>query len=386
MQALMTYLDNPQEKLRIVHVAGTSGKTSTAYYVAALLEASGATVGLTVSPHVDEVNERVQINRVPLLETTFCQELTAFLELVEASGIRPSYFELMVAFAFWEFAKLKVDYAVMEVGLGGLLDSTNVVTRTDKVCIVTDIGLDHTDRLGNTLGEIAAQKAGIIQTHNQAFMYQQSDDVMTPVQTRSVSKGAILHVISPKDIMPFADLPIFQQRNFFLAKQAVDFVIKRDSDMELTQEQIQVASQTHIPARMEIFKVSGKTIIVDGSHNSQKLGVLAESIRAKFPEEPIAAVVGFVQDLDERWQRGVDVLIGFADHLVITAFETEQDMPKTSMDPERIAAYCHDKGYAAVGIEHDPKVAFHNLLERSEPILLITGSFYLLNHIRPLLV
>src|SRR5262245_11235196 len=98
--SLMDYLGNPQDKLKTVHIAGTSGKSSTAYYAAALLKAAGKKVGLTVSPHVDEINERVQINGTPLSETEFCSELTVFLELIKKSGLQPSYFELVVAFAF----------------------------------------------------------------------------------------------------------------------------------------------------------------------------------------------------------------------------------------------------------------------------------------------
>lgn len=385
MQTLMQYLGNPQDSMQVVHVAGTSGKTSTSYYAAALLETSNTEIGLTVSPHVDEVNERVQINRVPLPESVFCEQIDVFLALVKASGVRPSYFECMVAFAFWEFAKHKVSYAVVEVGLGGLLDCTNVVKRSDKICVITDIGLDHTDVLGNTLGEIATQKAGIIQPQNHVFMYEQGKDVMAAVEARVKSQAAILHVISPRDITAVAHMPLFQQRNLYLAQQAATLAMIRDTGATLTNGQKQRAVRTHIPARMEIFKMQGKTVIVDGSHNGQKLGALAESIRAEFPDQSIAAIAGFVKDADERWQRGVTVLTGLADHIILTSFTAEQDVPKSSMDPKQVAQYCRDNDFTSVEIELDPKTALHTLLKRPEPILLIAGSFYLLNHIRPLI-
>src|SRR4051812_41410959 len=112
MRGLMNYLDNPQDKFKAVHVAGTSGKTSTAYYMSALLAAGGGKVGLTVSPHIDEINERLQINNQPLPEKEFCAALTEFLMLMEAGPIKPSWFEVMIAFAYWYFAKEKVDYAL----------------------------------------------------------------------------------------------------------------------------------------------------------------------------------------------------------------------------------------------------------------------------------
>ncbi|MCA9326649.1 hypothetical protein KC976_03555, partial [Candidatus Saccharibacteria bacterium] len=163
MCALMDHIGSPQEKIRVVHVAGTSGKTSTSYYAAALLRAAGLQVGLSVSPHVDQINERLQINGQPLSEAEFCQVLTEFLNAIKDAPVKPSYFELLTAMAFWEYARRGVDAAVMEVGLGGLLDATNVISRRDKICLITDIGLDHTEILGDTLVEIAQQKAGIIQ-------------------------------------------------------------------------------------------------------------------------------------------------------------------------------------------------------------------------------
>ena len=144
MQAFMEYLGNPQDKVQVIHVAGTSGKTSTCYYIAALLHGAGYKVGHTVSPHVDEINERVQINLEPLPETQFCEALSEFSDLVAGFDQQLSYFEVMVALAYWYFAKVGVDYAVIEVGLGGRIDGTNVVTRGDKISVITNIGFDHT--------------------------------------------------------------------------------------------------------------------------------------------------------------------------------------------------------------------------------------------------
>lgn len=119
MFRLMKLLGDPQENYHVIHVAGTSGKTSTSYYLAALLAKSDKKVGLTVSPHVDEVNERLQINLKPLSEKDYTKALSEFLEIIHKARINPTYFELLIAFAFWEFARQKVDYAVVEVGLGG---------------------------------------------------------------------------------------------------------------------------------------------------------------------------------------------------------------------------------------------------------------------------
>lgn len=386
MHALMNYLDNPQDKVRVIHVAGTSGKTSTAYFIASLLKESGVTVGLSVSPHVDEVNERVQLNLVPLAEVEFCRALSEFLGLVEASHILPSYFECMVAFAYWEFARQQVDYAVIEVGLGGLLDATNVVTRADKVSVITDIGLDHTELLGDTLAQIAAQKAGIIQPGNNVFMYEQAEEIMAAVDNACRRANADLHVIAQLSLCKVADLPLFQERNFCLADAVAEWVMQRASSKALSPGQIRRAAAIYIPARMEVVRRGDKVIIIDGAHNAQKLQTLFESIHNKFPDQPISGLVGFVEGDKFRLEQSLQVVMSELKHMIVTTFYTEKDYPKRSVAAETVTAYCAAQNWGAIEAVADPAQALAVALRRPEPILLITGSFYLLNHIRPLLL
>ncbi len=383
---LMNKLGSPQDHLKVVHVAGTSGKTSTCYYISALLQAAGQRVGLTVSPHIDEVNERVQINLKPLAETTFCQELTEFIEIVAKTGIKPTYFELLVAFAYWEFAKQGVDYAVVEVGLGGLLDGTNVISREDKICVITDIGLDHTDVLGNTLGAIAAQKAGIIQHRNHAIMYKQSDEVMGQINKRCAQMHASLFTMTmpaTKDLPP--DLPPFQQRNWHLARTAVDYIYNRDNLALPSEGQISKAAHTRVPARMEVVKYQGQLLIIDGSHNGQKMTALVDGIRKLYAQQPVAALVSFVQSERERANGALEQLHKLTSTLIVTSFSGQQDMPKHSVDPKITATAAHKIGFKNVIIVNDPEKAFYRLMRCPEPVKLVTGSFYLLNHIRPMI-
>ena len=159
--ALMTHVGNPQEHLRAVHVAGTNGKGSTSHLIAAVLHASGLKVGLFTSPHLVSLTERIRINGQPIPEAKvaeFIEQNKAFLDQQQ-----PSFFETMTALAFAYFVEQKVDIAVVEVGLGGRLDSTNVLTPI--LSVITNIGLDHTEFLGNTLSKIAREKAGIIKPH-----------------------------------------------------------------------------------------------------------------------------------------------------------------------------------------------------------------------------
>ena len=136
MRKLMDFLGNPQEKIKVMHIAGTSGKTSTSYYTAALLHAAGKKVGLTVSPHVVDVRERAQIGMKVLEKDVWAEKMGEYFELVKGGGQKPSYMEFFMGFAFWLAEKESVDYMVVEVGLGGLYDATNVVLRADKVSLL----------------------------------------------------------------------------------------------------------------------------------------------------------------------------------------------------------------------------------------------------------
>ncbi len=377
----MDYLGDPQNNLKVVHVAGTSGKSSTCYYIAALFLRAGCKVGLTVSPHVDEINERLQIDLRPLEESLYCEHLGNFLSKVYKSGIQLSYFEVLVAFAYFQFAQQKVKYAVVEVGLGGLLDGTNVVARPDKVCVITDIGLDHIEVLGTTLTHIARQKAGIIHPGNHVFMLQQPAEVMEPVATINSEQRAILHIETAHVASP--SLPLFQQRNLSLAEAVVNYTLRRDGHSSLDISDREQASKVYIPARMEMIAYHDKTIILDGSHNDQKVGALVRSIQARFEGVPAILLVSFGTNKGNSLQPALEQLRCLGDHIVITTFSTLQDEKRTAIEPAVVAGICRRLGFKTMKTIADPVQALHETLVSSEQLAVITGSYYLLNHIRP---
>ncbi|TAH32523.1 hypothetical protein EYC59_05800 [Candidatus Saccharibacteria bacterium] len=380
MRKLMDLLGNPQDTYKVVHVAGTSGKTSTSYYVAALLGSAGKKVGLTVSPHVSEINERVQVDLVPLSEKEYCQELSEFLRLIEPFPIRPTYFELLVAFAYWEFARQKVEYAVVEVGLGGLLDGTNVVQRRDKVCVITDIGLDHVNVLGSDLVSIAAQKAGIILRENDVFVHVQPEEVMQVFRNVVDDKDAKLHVVT-EDKIAGSDLPPFQQRNWTLAKAAFDFVAERDGLPALHTSTEGETQHTVVPGRMETVRIGDKTVILDGAHNAQKLGALSVALREQFGEEPVAALVGMMDDKEEYLKAALAELDSIHS-LIATKINLGQDVPRQALSPETIRVLAQEAGIQHTEIVAEPTEALQRLLKRPERVLLITGSLYLVSMLR----
>ena len=383
MRSLMNFLDNPQDKIKIIHVAGTSGKTSTAYYCAALLKEAGHTVGLTVSPHIDKVSERAQINLCPLDDKSYCLELSTFLTLIEKSELSPSYFEVLIAFAFWIFYRHGVEYGVVEVGVGGLLDSTNVISSPDKVCIITDIGFDHMALLGTTLAEIAAQKAGIVHPHNTVFMYEQSREIVEVVDETCRKMGAALTLLNPKtSLKESPHLSQFQQRNFNLALTAVQQTLNKS----FSAAQINKASNTYIPARAEHIAYHGKTLILDGSHNPQKLTALVDSLPLNDKEASSALLVSFGENKEVSIEENLQILHKLSNSIIITAFSLGEGNPRKAILPSSIENIAKKIGYTEIIVEPNPAKAFELLMKRDEKRTIVTGSFYLLNHIRPIVM
>lgn len=375
IEPLMKLVGSPQDRLRVIHIAGTSGKTSTAYFMAALLHAGGKTVGLTVSPHVDSVTERVQLNGKPLAETEFCQLLGEFLELITPAKQSPSYFELLYAFSLWVFDRLGVDYAVVETGMGGLYDATNVTGRADKVCIITDIGFDHMHILGHTLAEIAAQKIGIVHDHNQVFMYEQSEDIMKIVREWATQHQAPVQLVDVRE-----QDRSYQQRNWFLAYQTYDYLEKRDKLQHLTSQVLEKTQKIQVPGRMDIRQVRGKTVVMDGAHNLQKMTAFINSFRQLYPDAKPTVLLAFKEG--KEYEALLPLLTGLADYFIVTVFNTTQDLPVKSMDPEVLATALREAGAQKLKTVTNQKQAVEALLAAPGQICIITGSFYLLSQIR----
>ncbi len=387
IKPLMAYLGNPENKLKTIHIAGTSGKTSTAYYLSSLLVLAGQKVGLTVSPHIDKISERTQVNGKPLSEKVFCERLAEFLKIVEKSSIKPSYFELIYAFSIWVFAEFHVDYAVIETGLGGLYDATNVVDREDKVCVLTDIGFDHMNILGHSITEIAAQKVGIVHKNNSLLMFSQHNEIMKVINNWVNNHQASLNLTSQNEEQKvygqaesFKSLPDFQKRNWLLAFFTYRFVAKRDGLKDLTLSELTISQKTVIPARMDISKVGDHLVTMDGAHNYQKMLAFISSYKQMFPDTKPAVLLSFKSD--KAYVETLPFIKEIADSIIVTTFESSQDLPITSCPPEDIYFALKKIGIENVSIEPDNTKAYEKLLKLKSKQLIITGSFYLIAQIR----
>lgn len=296
---LMAHVGNPHEHLRAIHVAGTNGKGSTSHLIAAALQAAGLKVGLFTSPHLVSLTERIRINGQPIPEA----EVAAFIEQNKnfLDTLQPSFFETMTALAFAYFVQQQVDIAVVEVGLGGRLDSTNVLTPI--LSVITNIGLDHTEFLGNTLPKIASEKAGIIkpgvpcvigETHPQtinvflAKAQECQSDIYFADQCEYLRRTRLR-------VAPECELRgIYQEHNLQTAFVALRALRIKNEAIRMGFEK--VCSMTGLRGRWETLSEQPLTIC-DTGHNSHGLQYVAKQLR-ELPNPNIWIVFGMVNDKD----------------------------------------------------------------------------------------
>ncbi len=373
---LSEHVGSPHERLKVIHVAGTSGKTSTSYYVRELLEAAGQKTGLTVSPHMVRITDRVQVGGGALSDQLFCAYLDEFLELVKSAPEQPTYFEVLIVFALWVFDREKVDYAVLETGLGGLHDSTNICRRPDKVCVLTDIGFDHINVLGTTLSQIAAQKSGIIAPHNHAILYKQNMEIMNAVKQATISMHVTIEFATIRSVVASQPwLADYQQRNWSLAYATYRHVASRDKLPVLRQSELAETMEAIVPGRIEIFNVKDTTIVLDGAHNEQKMRTFWKSFEHKFPDIKPTVVLGMKQG--KEIETVAPIVEKYAMDVIATMATNTQDTPIAAMDVSDISRACIRK----VCMVKNPIQALLKAIDDGG-VVVVTGSLYLVAEIR----
>lgn len=294
MEAILEALGNPERELKSIHIAGTNGKGSTAAMITAFAKAHGLRVGTFTSPHMDSIRERIQLDGVPLGEEPFWQAASVIKEvesrLLEEWGAF-NYFEILTAMMFVVFQQEAVDLAIIEVGIGGLLDNTNV--GHPLVSVITTIGLDHQDLLGSTLEEITAQKAGIIKAGQQVVVGPVTRECMDVIRSTASKQGATVQAFgegfslvedSYQDIeltIPLEQLALngtFQKENATVAIRAFR------SWMEATGRSVQpefieaALRVVYWPGRMEVLQET-PLVIIDGAHNLPAIERLVQNMR-----------------------------------------------------------------------------------------------------------
>ena len=290
--AFVKELENPQKKIKTIHIGGTNGKGSTSHMVASILQEAGYKVGLYTSPHLKSFTERIRINGIEIPEekvVQFIQQHKIFLEKQQLS-----FFEMTVGLAFDFFAKQKVDIAIIEVGLGGRLDSTNIIT--SEVSVITNIGLDHMEFLGETLPEIALEKAGIIKKNIPVVIGEKQEEVETVfIQKATEMETTILFASDINKHYTTDLLGNYQKNNTKTAvvtvQQLKHFKI---SEKNIKDGLLKVVRNTNLKGRWQVLQENPK-IICDTAHNRESLySVLNQLKKEKYKQLHI--VLGFVSD------------------------------------------------------------------------------------------
>ncbi len=406
---ILNELDRPEEALLAVHVAGTNGKGSTLALTEACLRACGYAVGSFTSPHLTDLRERIRINDSLISYPQFTELMGRVAKAADTLPKKlgePTFFELITALGLLHFADQAVDVALIEVGLGGRLDSTNVVT--PAVTAITQIGLDHTQILGDTMEKIAAEKAGIFKAGVPALTIAQPSGVLPVLKQAAEDANTTLEVVG-KDIdfsyrfesspqlgphfriglstprLSFEHLPVplpgeHQALNAGLALAIVDKLAQRGLRLPETPVFEGLASTT-IPGRMELIPGAPR-IILDGAHNPAAMGALVKSIGAHIPYDSMVMIFGCAEDKDIDGLLK-EVALG-ADKVIFTKAKAS---PR-SADPEDLQTSFAELSGKMSQVAPDLKAAL-DIARRAatrDDLVCITGSFYIAGEARKLLV
>lgn len=314
LQQALHLLGDPHHHTEFVHIAGTNGKGSTAAMTASVLQTAGYRTGLYTSPHLMRYNERMQIDGVPISDEDFVEAASQVQRVCEQLGGVPIVFEVLTLMALWYFAQQHCDIVVLEVGIGGLLDSTNVIP-SPKAAIITQLGMDHTETLGNTLEEIAAQKGGIVKEGTPTVMVLQEPSAVAIVQQICNQHHAPLALADPERLRVLdasvagqtledreygkLKLPLageHQRKNAANVLEAVAML--RTQGYRISDDDVREGiAKTVWPARFERLSTA-PDFILDGGHNPQCLHAATAALREYYPGQKVVFLVGMMADKD----------------------------------------------------------------------------------------
>ncbi|MEA5083418.1 MAG: folylpolyglutamate synthase/dihydrofolate synthase family protein [Lachnospiraceae bacterium] len=341
VEVLMEKMGNPQERIKMIHVAGTNGKGSCCAMLSNILIEQGYKVGVYTSPHLEEYNERYTINNVRIQNDEFakhigvvkasCDELVA-----EGKITQPTVFEVITALAFNYFAEQNVDYLILEVGLGGRFDATNVIHKP-VLSIITSISMDHMEFLGNNLSSIAFEKGGIIKENCPVVLYSQSDEVYETEKKLADERNAKLYYVKEQGTNILSQGitgTVFDIENKYLCYERIklgllgDYQISNAATVILACKALNEAGVTisdkSIFAGLEKAKWSGRMEIVekdpivmlDGAHNIDGIHMLAESLERYFSNKKLTLLIGILGD--KEYEKMIEMLLPLASKIVLT--------------------------------------------------------------------
>jgi len=392
-------LGNPQHHLSCIHVGGTNGKGSVGATLCSILSAAGCATGLYTSPHLSSVRERFKINDRFISKQAFARMISRIHEVLDGSQI--TYFECTTTLALLWFAEQKVDLAILEVGMGGRLDATNVIT--PLISIITNVSMDHEQYLGNTLSLVATEKAGIIKENIPVISGVADDDSGRVIRRTCRDKKAPLFLLDRDffgissdpatghwryqgmDGVILDELPLvlrgrYQAGNAALALAAVQLL--RKQGYTLPEEQIRNGlARTRWPGRMETFTQNNRCFLLDGAHNPAGVLALKQTLAAEFAGQRLILVWAAMADKD--LQTTLQDIASMAATIIFTRPESER-----SATPEQLLAILPPKLRQRALASQSVAEAIERAIQtaRPEDLICVAGSLYLVGAARQLLL
>ena len=389
--ALLEKLGDPQKQLRFVHIAGTNGKGSCAAMTASILKAAGYKTGLYTSPYLYRFNERMQIGGKQIPDDTLAQLVARVKPIAEAMDDHPTEFELMTAVAMLWYAEERCDVVVLEVGLGGRFDATNIID-APEAAVIMNIGLDHTAVLGETVEQIAFEKAGILKPGTEAVLFEQPENVTAVIRARCEELGVPLHVADFSQIVsefdslygqsftyrgePYA-LPLLGRHQLKNAATVLELVeVLRRKGWKLEQSDVEHGLYAvSWPGRFELLS-DDPLFVVDGGHNPQCAQTVAENLLHYFPDKRRILLLGVLRDKDVAGL--TDILDPAADEYLCITPDSFRALPAAEL-AEHLKRY--GKPVTVCDSIRDGVTA---ALERSDgdTVVCAVGSLYSVGEIR----
>ena len=373
MHRLMTVLGLPQRRFASIHVVGSNGKSSTARFCAAILERHGLATGSYTSPHLRSFRERIEVGEEPVSEADFAAAVTRAAEAAQMvnrtadADDHVTQFEALTAAAYHELARRGVEVAVIEAGLGGRFDATNVIP--SKVQVLTSVSLEHTRWLGPTLADIAAEKLAVVRDHTTLVVGELPPAVLEIAEDTASERHATLVAAQPTD-MPLRAVGGFQHVNFGLAAAAAEAFLGAPLDSRALKS---AAAETVVPGRLEPVGERPLTLF-DGAHNPSGAGALAASLPDVFGERrPRVGVIGVLEDKDAAGM--LDTLLPHFDRVVFT-----RPANPRSLSPATLVTLAEKLGGPPAETVPEPRAALARARELAgtDGAVLATGSIYLI--------
>lgn len=396
MRTLLARLGDPQRRMPAVHVAGTKGKGSVAAMTASVLRQAGYRVGLYTSPHLHDFCERIQLDGKPISHQALAKLTTDLRPLFDSlPGI--TTFEITTALANEWFARQRVDFAVFEVGLGGRLDATNVLY--PNVCAITSISYDHTQLLGRTLPEIAEEKAGIIKPGVPVISAPQKPEVLEKIAAIAKERGARLRVIgedwrferdgfslarqrfaiwsdeSPRREFEIPLLGSHQVENASVVVAVVEEL--RGQGFKISAEAVREGlARVAWPGRFEVIQRGDKSVVLDCAHNRDSIARLVATMQEMFPDVRPVLIFGSSDDKD------VSGMLAEVLPLASRVIVARADHPRASRPEHLLEAIGASRVALSANLAHTVPQAVAQAMQDSEPVVLITGSIFLVAEAR----